>query len=355
MSFSRPVTVVDITSPSYAGTTWLCLLLGSHERVFALGPPDRVWSQRHAGCPDACRVHGPQCPFWPDFLADYDPGANFYLQLAERAGRDVIVINNPTAAHAAAELEHPDLVIRRMQLVRDGRALACSFARHRRVDFLEAARDFVRPVYHRIPALADRDDVLALRYEDLMADQPGHLRRFGAFLGLSYAPDAVRFWEYEHHVTSGNAGAIALLKLFQGEKVPDFRQRAFYQAQFERMRRGEGGFEDERWKRELGRRELFVFDHFCGRANARWGYEEDAFTSSERDRFLADLGAELRPFRTAAAERLRGGRAWVRARLGGWPVRPGRSLRRRLAVAALLWAASIVLAVILTHLVTSGR
>ena len=91
------VTVVRITSLSYTGTTWINLLLGCHERAFALGPPDRVVNLLHdapddAG--DACRIHAGDCRFWPGFFARHDRTANFYLELAEASGKNVIVINN---------------------------------------------------------------------------------------------------------------------------------------------------------------------------------------------------------------------------------------------------------------------
>lgn len=41
-----PPKVVVIRSVSYAGTTWINLLLGSHPSALYLGPPERIWRLR---------------------------------------------------------------------------------------------------------------------------------------------------------------------------------------------------------------------------------------------------------------------------------------------------------------------
>lgn len=285
----NPVTIVNISSPSYTGTTWLCLLLGSHARALTVGPPDRVWGLRGSGFAGACRVHGEGCAFWDGFAAAYDPAGNFYLQLADYSGRDYIVINNPSPEHEAAEMRHPDLIVKTIRIVRDGRALACSFARHLKIDVHDAIRDQVRPLFREFPFEPDRDDLPCARYEDVLADQWGWLARFGRFIGLEYGEDALAFWTHGHHLTSGNMGTVALLKFFGGLEVSKFKDRAFYEAQFERMRAGEKAFDDQRWREELGRRELYQFDRFCGGGNTSWGYEADRFSSAERAAFEAEL------------------------------------------------------------------
>lgn len=288
-----PVTIINITSPSYTGTTWLCLLLGSHKDAFTLGPPDRVWGLREQGFVDACRVHGSDCAFWTGFAKQYDPGQNLYLQLADYSGRRFIVINNPTPAHTKAELHHPDIVIKPIRVVRDGRALACSYARHLKCDVFDAICEHVGPLFEQFPLETDRDDQIAVRYEDVLRNQRPHLDRFGAFIGLDYPANALEFWTFDHHMTSGNAGTMALLKFFQGLAVSNFKDRAFYESQFERMKAGEQTFDDQRWRSELGRRELYLFDRYCGRGNVAWGYEPDRFSSHERETFECEIRGEV--------------------------------------------------------------
>ncbi len=342
---SSPVTVVQISSPSYTGTTWLCLLLGSHERAFTLGPPDRVWGLRDKNFEDACRVHGRDCPFWTGFARRYDPESNFYLQLAEHARRDIIVINNPTPAHEQAELRHPDLRIKPMRVVRDGRALACSFARHLKIDLHDAITQHVQTLFGHFPLEDDRDDLLFFRYEDFLAAQRRSLDRVGHFLGIEYPSDALEYWKFDHHITSGNAGTIALLKFFQGLPVPNFKDRAFYESQFEQMRQGQSAFDDQRWREELGRRELYFFDRFCGRGNAAWGYAPDAFTTQEREAFEAELeGRSTPPAPTPPPD----------SPLVDLLRKLGRRRRRLLAAAAGLWALSLAVTAAVVWMLTRG-
>ncbi len=345
-----PVTIINITSPSYTGTTWLCLLLGSHPDAFTLGPPDRVWGLRDEGFVDACRVHGKDCAFWNAFAKRYDPSKNFYIQLAEHAGRNFVVINNPTPAHTKAELNHPDIMIKPIRVVRDGRALACSYARHLKTDMYDAIRDHVAPLFKQFPLDTDRDDLLAVRYEDVLREQRTSLDRFGAFVGLTYPENALAFWTFDHHMTSGNAGTMALLKFFQGLPVNNFKDRAFYESQFERMKAGEKTFDDQRWREELGRRELYLFDRYCGSGNAAWGYEPDRFTSSEREQFEHEVRGEVP--KTASSDP--NGSPELVESVVELLRRIGKRRLRLAVIAVIAWVASLVVTGLIVWLLAQG-
>jgi hypothetical protein len=288
---NKPVTVIVIHSLSYTGTTWLNCVLGAHPRGFALGPPDRVYRMRESGG-RACLVHGDDCAFWPGFLRDYDPSRNFFLQLAERSGRDVIVTNNPLPDGAGSELRHPDILVKPIYLIRDGRALAASYRRHvEGASYLDGITSFLHPSFHDFYFDPDNTDKLCLRYEDVLAAPLPALTRIGVFVGLAYDERALRFWEHEQHVTSGNAGTIGLIRIGQQLPTNDFRGHEFYAEQFARMQNeGPAAFDDRRWIADLTTRERFLFDVLCGTANARFGYERDRFTLGE----IAEYSAELR-------------------------------------------------------------
>jgi len=293
---ARPaVHVVVIHSLSFTGTTWLNALLGSHERAFALGPPDRVWSLRGEGWDEACRVHGADCGFWPAFHRCYDPDRNLFVQLAERSGRDYVVTNNPLADGAGRELAHPDVVQHHVRLVRDGRAIAASHARHQPgTSYLDAVTDFLYPAFSQFYFDPDDPDVLCLRYEDVVADPGVALARAGEFLGLDYPDSALRFYEHDHHLTAGNAGLVYQIRRAQGSQAGRFKSRDFYGERFESMRAAGGSaIEDTRWQAELSRRDRFVFDVVCGDINARLGYERDRFALDEVVGYAREFGEAL--------------------------------------------------------------
>lgn len=299
----QPVTIVFVRSLSYTGTTWLNLVLGGHERAFVLGPADQAWNERAGGWRDRCRVHGGTCAFWPAFGQRYDPQGNFFVQLAEASGRDVIVTNNLVPNGAGRELSHPRLVVKPIQFVRDGRAIAASYARKfPEKSFLDAVQ-WMKPSFSTFRFDRDDPDLLCLRYEDVLADQDALLERAGAWLGLEYDRSALEYWRWDHHPAAGNMGTNMMLRLAQGLDAGGGKDAGFYREQFERLQRGEGVFRDERWKEELSRRDLFVFDHLCGTDNERFGYERDRFTVTEMETFARELDLALAPARGGRAPR----------------------------------------------------
>ena len=287
----KPALVVNITSMSYTGTTWINMLLGCHREAFALGPPERVISMYEQGWEGACMIHGSECSFWPEFHETYDPNENFYVQLAAASGRRFIVINNPIMANKAGkDLQHPDVLVKNMLVVRDGRAVCRSYRRNNPgKDFYDAVQWFARfgPRFE----FDDQDpDVLCVRYEDVAGDQLSAMERLGDFIGLTYPLNFYRFWEFDHHPTAGNAAPYGMILWHQqGRKWGDPR-REFYQKEFERLEKEpRKAIFDEGWRTDLSRRELFLFDYYCGETNERWGYERSTFTTSEFEQFRAEI------------------------------------------------------------------
>ncbi len=292
---SQPVTVVVIYSLSYTGTTWLNFVLGSHPDAFALGPCDRPLGLARDNAPQACRVHGASCPFWPRFYESWAEEENFFLHLARLSGKRVIVTNNPLPQGGGKALEHPDVVVKPIYLVRDGRAVADSYAsKFPNLSFLEVCRDWLAPSFHQFQWDLDDPDRLCLRYEDVLADQRGMLQRVGRFVGLDYHPRALRFWEHDHHPAAGNQGPIFMIKQFQGIPVSGHsRDRAFYEEQYRKLLENpDHQFEADRWHERRSTRELFLFDMICGKRNGELGYGRDRFTADEWLTFSAEWSVE---------------------------------------------------------------
>lgn len=280
----QPITVVVIYSLSYTGTTWLNFVLGSHPDAFALGPCDRPLGLARDNATEACRVHGQTCPFWPRFYETWRQTDNFFLHLARTSEKRVIVTNNPLPQGGERALEHPDVVVKPIYLVRDGRAVADSYAsKFPSMAFLEVCRDWLAPSFHQFQWDPDDPDRLCLRYEDVLADQRRMLERVGKFVGLIYDERALRFWEYDHHPAAGNQGPIFMIKQFQGLSVSAHaRDREFYEEQYRKLIENPNHqFEADRWHERRSTRELFLFDKICGKRNEELGYERDRFTADE--------------------------------------------------------------------------
>ena len=320
---SNPLlTLVVVDALSYSGTTWLNLVLGSHERAFTLGPPDRAWSLRDKGFARASLVHDEEDTFWRGFDKAWDRKENFLIALAGHANATHIIFDNPSARFRDEVMSDPRIAVKTLRYFRDGRAISASYWRRNR--HLRYA-DTIAPggwLYHSFmafpPAAKHSQD---FHYEACRDDPLGFLRRAGDFIGLAYDARALRFWEWDHHITSGNQGPIALIRLAKGRPV---KGQEFYRTQFEGLQNDPmHGFRDERWREDLSRGDLYAFDTMLGAKNAAHGYERDTFTAAEIAAFrktdsIGTMAVRMKHRLIAALHPLRG------------PVRKARAVGRQL-------------------------
>lgn len=272
------ITVVSIDALSYSGTTWLNLLLGSHEKAFTLGPPDRVWELQDKGFVGANLVHGIKDTFWKSFNHYWDRKENFLVALANYANVSHIIFDNPSEKFKNTVMLDKKIVVKKMQYIRDGRAITASYKRlhpdKKYIDTLLPSGWF----YHAFKAWKISHQQF-YRHEDCLQDPFNFLKSAGEYVGLNYSKDAIRFWEWDHHITSGNPGPIVFIKLAKGYKI---ESHEFYKKQFEKACRNPlNCYKADRWKKELSREELFQFDFMLGKNNEGLGYKRDVFSFCE--------------------------------------------------------------------------
>lgn len=212
-----PVTVIDLRSLSYTGTTWLNLLAGAHAQVFTLVVPQRVYAALRGEIEPGslCMLHGPSCDFWPTALEKLDANAGLYGQLAEIAGVSHVALNNPFVdPQGVDDLGADDVTVKKVSIVRDPRAVAASWLSRAPASSEPCAADAFDWVFSNAGLADVGDDGIRVRYEDVVADQRSFLARVGAHVGLSYPDDALRFWEHDHHPAGGNPGPIQLIRRY---------------------------------------------------------------------------------------------------------------------------------------------
>jgi hypothetical protein len=281
------VTVVNIISTSYSGSTWLNLLLGSHSQAMSVGIADRLRRMK----PTICSFHGPDCPFWSSFSAGDD---NLYLRIAQSAQKPMLVISNPR--YTLPEQVHPLIHPRFLFLIRDGRAVVHSDMRkHPDLSTWTAARSWARGVNKKARMLRQRPaaDVHRVSYEALRDNTEQELVRVCQFLGLAFEPAMLSYWTLPHHFLGGNAGSLSYAARGQGlsrvygqnkegemftvdlqEGGTSFQSGgrvervdlAPYQQQSAQQ------FRDERWKSQMSNLQLRLFALAAGRTNRRFGY-----------------------------------------------------------------------------------
>jgi hypothetical protein len=290
------IKVLNIQTLSYSGTTWMNLLLGSHNEAMAFGPPHRAWGLRDKRFEGACLIHGKDCGFWNKFGETWDGNENFFVA----SGKSIFLMDNAPQDFINESMTHPDVQLLHGRYVRDGRAITASFARKMKTKGISYLPSIMPDswFYHSfqgIPLLATlkSQEHMVVHYEDAVSDQEKFLTTAGDFLGIEYTADSYRFWEWDHHLTSGNYGPVAMTRLHQGLTVGNFESADVYRAQLERLKSDPAAaFNDERWRDQLTREELFWFDQLLGGKNEQLGYDRDVFTQEEIETFARKGAAD---------------------------------------------------------------
>lgn len=284
----RPVTVLQIDTPSYTGATWFSLVLASGKDAFYLGPAERIWRLPASEADNACFVLGANCPVWPSFVRNWDRDGNFVLQLAEHTGKKFFIVYNPSPAFATANLHHPQVESRRIRFVRDGRGTIHSFMRHHAGQYdnvYDACRCWL---YYEMLRMVERspqshETGALVRYEDACRNPASALSEVSKFTGLELSTSCLRFWEYEHYMTAGNTGVIDTLRAMQGRGRLNYAREDYYGRLIESLKlRPDVPVIDETWQAELTTEDRTAYDFVIGDLHASLGYERDTITSEQK-------------------------------------------------------------------------
>lgn len=225
--------IVAICGSGRSGSTLLSLLLSQDPVVFNLGQMRHLWRAFERDSPCTCGTGLRSCPVYGDLLGDSgDPAdtqrlARAFLKdaerradwtsestltalrrrhedflarfgdtlgrLAARTGATSFVDTSKIPTFALAVELLPDAQLYLLNLVRDPRAVACSWYKKNRsvIATAKQAREWHRR-QQRLedwrPALGPR--FLAMRYEDLAASPTGEIARIAAWSGLP-VPDSL--------------------------------------------------------------------------------------------------------------------------------------------------------------------
>lgn len=282
------VTLVNVDALSYSGTTWLNLLLGSHNDTLHIGPPARLWSLRDQGFEGACLVHGKDCPFWKGFGEIWDPQRNFFLALREYSGKSIFLMDNAPPDFLEEAGGDERVHVKKARYIRDGRAITASYARRTETNYLRSILPsaWFFSSFQAIPGLRKltASGIPYFHYEKIVEDQGEFLDKAGEWLGVEYGTSALRFWEYDHHVTSGNGGPIGMVISHSAQNKNVSASTDLYQVELDRLRREpDKAFNDNRWVDQLSTTDRFWFDHLMGAQNEALGYQRDHFSQVEVD------------------------------------------------------------------------
>lgn len=299
---------VYVMGHGFSGSTLLAFLLGAHPEISTVGEVGIAPTSKARPEEFVCSCGRPlrDCPFWSDVAARmrarglaFDPvrdelhlredlgplagkllhaglrgplleaARHLGLALVPRARRElrrfldryvafvdsvrevqggrVFVDASKYPERAALLARRPELDLRVVHLLRDGRAVACSSMRNRNMSPAEAATSWARDLRRceRVRARLAPDRWLTLRYEDLCRDPAASLERVFRFAGVD--PGAGRIADFravEQHIV-GNRMRL--------QRTSEIRL-------------------DERWREALSEPQRREIESILADDNRRYGY-----------------------------------------------------------------------------------
>ena len=208
-------------------------------------------------------------PGWSAKLAENQKrNAAFAAAVLRRSGKQVLVDSSKIGMRLKYLLRNPELDVRVIRVIRDGRAVALTYTDpanfadavnpalrgggtgasrdHQRLPMEHAAREWRRSNEEAETILRTMEPSrwTAVRYEDMCADPSGVLDRLFTFIGVDPARKQLDFRSTEHHVV-GNGMRL--------DGTSEIRV-------------------DHRWRQALSAAELESFAAVAGPLNQRLGY-----------------------------------------------------------------------------------
>jgi hypothetical protein len=152
-------------------------------------------------------------------------------------------------------------------------------------------------------------DALTIRYEDAVQDPLSTLARVSAFTGVQYDASSLRYWEFEHHMPSGNSGALDILVRLQGGDGLNYKRTSYYDDMVNHLRKNNGVPKiDESWKSLYSEVELAAYDFAAGKQYEVYGYPRQVLSPDAVRKFHRKYAPPDTP--EAAERRVK---PWVRS------------------------------------------
>ena len=261
------ITLVLIASPGHSGQTWLSLLVGSHSRALSLGEIDVL--EDCSNLENACMLCGPGCAFWGEFNRMWSAEQNIFLQLASFSGKQILSISRIDKYRKYIVSER--MRVKVLRLLRDGRAVTASYLRkYPSRTYEDIVKQWVASSLQNDSWVAEypSSDQLVMKYEDLLVDTAGGMKKVCDFLEIDYEQKMLDYWKVKHHIVDGNRGTLSFVQRHFGKGSEPVDKR-FYENQ------QPGTFRDERWRSELTPSQLYVFDKIGGTLQKSYGYSPD--------------------------------------------------------------------------------
>lgn len=311
--------VVFIMGMAHSGSTLLELILASHSHVFGLGELYALREKMSAvgqDRPRLCSICEGECDYW-DHKAPYLQLARYfsnsrpfapiirlishyrrslYQSLFEWFGHDILVDSSKRVPWIQRQLS-PSYHWREMTpillyITRDGRAVVNSYLRKYPEESIERVTVNWKKSVQQMNDFFQRFRFPKYRipYETLATEPQATAKALCTFLKIDYEPEMLQYWKHDHHPCNGNLGTRSLIYRYRAQLGTE--PRGWTNAR-EELKTSHGDYYDQlglaikldlRWKRELSRQQLEIFESIAGDLNRPLAY----LPEGKRTRFPAE-------------------------------------------------------------------
>lgn len=199
--------LIGIWSVSLSGSTLCEFMLGSLEGVAAVGEVSRLSDSPERTC-SVCERG--TCPYFTPEFQKSVTDENLYERVAEQLEVETLVVSDklPSVYRRLFRARKRDMLA--VLLFKDPLSFVSSYMKWGQFKGLsldiEHSLKMWLSIYNQIfDALSELGiSFITVSYADLAMDPKGQLKRMCDFLVLPYNPEAVNYWNYQHHHLSGN-------------------------------------------------------------------------------------------------------------------------------------------------------
>ena len=155
-----------------------------------------------------------------------------YSIISSKSSAEVIIDSTKTIYWISSMLRLQELKkefdIYLLHLVRDGRAVLNSYLKRRKNTSVEyISKLWLKRVTNNEKFFKDfsRGNKIQLAYEKLATTPQETIQDICNFLGINFMPEMLNYWQYEHHIISGNRETKSLVEKYQSQPEASYKSQ----------------------------------------------------------------------------------------------------------------------------------